>query len=131
MRGDDAVGFLLKDFRGKINLRSMKKFALLPVCFVTILMAFAVMLGQPSREAFKFDEGPVQQGCGEYGRIAWFMEEMMVRQKDAHGLIIVFSGSEPDRFGNLLGYVSGAGGWVAQHGVPASKISYVIAEGKK
>jgi hypothetical protein len=45
-------------------------------------------------------------------------------------LIIVFRGTASERYGNLLGYVSGAGGWVAQHGVPASKINYVIAEGK-
>jgi hypothetical protein len=93
-------------------------------------MIFGVVLGQPAREAFKFDEGPVQGGCGEYGRLGSFMEEMMIRQKDARGLIIVFRGSNLDRFGNLLGYVSGAGGWVADHGVPANKISFVLAEGQ-
>lgn len=93
-------------------------------------MIFAVIQGQPLGEAFKFDEGAVQGGCREYGRLAWFMEEMMIRQKDARGLIIVFRGNNAGRFGNLLGYVAGAGGWVADHGVPANRISFVLAEGK-
>ena len=100
------------------------------MCFVVILVGVTVVHGQPRRDAFKFDEGMVQPGCGEYGRVMSFMEEMMARQKDARGLIIVFTGIEPERFGNLLGYVNGAGGFVAQHGIPSNKIIYVIAEGK-
>ncbi|HUR99168.1 MAG TPA: hypothetical protein VMZ26_13965 [Pyrinomonadaceae bacterium] len=108
----------------------MKKFVLHLVYFVAISSGLIGASGQTRPEPIKWDEGAVQPGCGEYGRIAWFMEEMMVRRKDARGLIIVFAGTGAERFGNLLGYLNGARGFVADHGVPASKISYVVAEGR-
>lgn len=88
-----------------------------------------VVTPQSPDKAVRFYEGLNLPGCGEYGLITSLMNEVMTSQKDARGLVVVYAGKEPDRLGNLLGYIDGARRWVAMHGVPESKISYVLANG--
>lgn len=108
----------------------MKKLELFFIVVLANLGGVVLAHGQSGSQAFKFDEGPVQGGCGEYSRITSFTDEMMANQQNSRGLVIVFRGDGNDRFGNLLAYVEGARGFVAKRGVPTSKVSYVIAEGK-
>jgi hypothetical protein len=94
-----------------------------------LLLILQVVFSQ--NEAFKVAEyGEHGIGCDEHFRLADFTEE--IKQKEGStGLIVIYSGDNTERLGNLYGYAFGikehVEGWL---GFPNGKIKTVITEGK-
>lgn len=68
--------------------------------------------------------------CDENFRITNLLDEI-AKNEGSRGLVVVYAGPEPRRFGNLRAYVSGAEVYLANFiKAPKGAITFVIAEGK-
>lgn len=97
--------------------------------FLALLIS-PIAPAQSQPEAYKIGEyEKIGGGCEEYSRIADFGRKI-IQQKGSRGLIVVYSGDNRQRFGNVLAYISGVKSYFAERRMPPEKISFLIAEGK-
>lgn len=102
------------------------------ILFLLLLFAFQSIFAQNQAEAYKiaeYDRNGI--GCEEYFRLADLVEKMK-QDEESTGLIVIYSGNDKQRFGNILAYISGAKSSLFPYfKISPDKVSFVIAEGKK
>lgn len=105
----------------------MKTFLL---TFLALLISPHVFAQNQPPQAYKVGEHErIGAGCEEYGRMANLFEGLR-QNPGSRGLIVVYSGDNKKRFGNVEAYVEGVKLYFKQKRLPPEKITLVIAEGK-
>lgn len=102
------------------------------ILLLLILFAFQSISAQNPTEAYKLGEYDRNDGsgCGEYFRIADMLEEVK-NQEGSKGLIVIYSGNDEQRFGNILAYISGTKNYIKYFlKTSPEKVSFIIAKGK-
>lgn len=102
------------------------------ILFLLLLFAFQSIFAQNQAEAYKIAEYERNGGgsCEEFFRI-YDLIERIKQDEESRGLIVIYSGNDNKRFGNILAYISGVKESIPYYyKVPSDKISFIIAKGK-
>jgi hypothetical protein len=102
------------------------------ISIIFILLISQITFGQDSTTPYKFDEyEDVGVGCQEYFRMDAFVGRIS-QQEGSRGLIVLYTGENADRFGNILGHISGTKQFLKNWmGFPPERILFTVVKGKK